>query len=188
MISKKVIGITGLIGTGKTTVSQILEDFGAKVHDADKTVHKLYDDNDVLREISQHFEYVDLDNFDRNALMESLKAYPERRAKLESIIHPKVRESQLDFLSDCAELCVLDVPLLYETNAHELCDEVWVTHCHIDTQRKRVLARDGFDEEKFQTIMAWQGDDAWKRDKATHIIDTDKSIAALEQHVRTLLG
>lgn len=184
-----IIGITGLIGTGKSTISKILEDCGAVVHNADDYVHALYKDKELLRVIASHFDDVDVNNFNRNSLMDSLKGRPERRALLESIIHPRVRKSQLDFLNQHKDqdIIVLDVPLLFETKAEDLCDEVWVTTCSPETQRKRVLARDAFDEEKLNVILKWQGDDAYKKERATHVIDTDKPLVELVKDVQQLI-
>lgn len=184
-----IIGITGLIGTGKSTVASIAHDLGAAVHDADKCVHDLYKDPRVIDEIREKFD-ITSEHCDRNALMDSLRDNPARKELLESIIHPKVRVSQLAFLDGHKDKQwrVLDIPLLFETQADKLCDEVWVTTCTPATQKARVLARDGFDEEKFQTILKWQGDDIHKKERATHIIDTDKPMNELVIHIQSLLG
>ncbi len=185
----KVIGITGLIGTGKSTIASILQGLGAPVHDADAIVHMLYEDKAITTLIANEFD-MDEATLTREKLMDSLRNDAKKRAKLEGILHPLVRQSQLDFLlvNKDKKICVLDVPLLFETKADAICDEVWVTTCSRDTQKERVLKRTGFTAEKFDTILAWQGGDTWKKELATHVIDTDLPMSELEEHVHRLLG
>lgn len=183
-----IVGVTGLIGTGKSTVCRLLKDYhGAMVHDADYEVHQSYKDQNVRQHVASIFN-LDID-FEFEDIIEIIKDDLAQRRKLEAVMHKRVRDAQLEFLKKNANqpLLVLDVPLLFETRAEELCDQVWLTTCSFETQKKRVLSRMGYNEEKLKIVRAWQGDDGWKKEKATQVIDTDKSIETLEQEIAVLV-
>ncbi len=187
----KVIGLTGLIGTGKSEVARLLRRLKCPVHDADQCVHALYRDKEVQKTILNAFPEARtfFGQLDRNKLMNSLRGRPERRAKLEAIIHPMVLHDQMGFLRRHRHKrhVVLDVPLLFETGTDELCDKVWVTHCRAALQKKRVLLRPGFDETKLATILKWQGSGLAKRRAANLVINTGGSRARILQTIKKAL-
>lgn len=188
----RIIGLTGLIGTGKSTVAGLLRRLECPVHDADGCVHALYRDERVQAELLKAFpgaqNHMD-GTLDRNALMDSLKGHPERKATLEAIIHPLVLADQMAFLlrHRRKKAVVLDVPLLFETGTDALCDQVWVTHCRAALQKNRVLRRPGFDEAKLKTILGWQGSGRDKRKAANLVLNTGASRARLLQTIKKAL-
>ena len=172
-----IIGLTGLIGTGKSTVAGILRGLDCAVFNADECVHKLYDDKEVQAQLQEAFS----GRCSREAIAEMLHKVPAQKPALERILHPLVRQAELDFIAEHKNdrHVVLDIPLLFETNAQELCDVVWVTHCSPETQKKRVLARVGFTEERLAQVLEWQGDGESKKNRANLVIDTEKPLETL---------
>lgn len=188
-----VIGLTGLIGTGKSTVAGLLQVMGVPVHDADQCVHALYAHENVQTMVLRYFPLARswrTGKLDRNKLMKSIKKRPDRRALLDALIHPLVLDDQLAFLKKHrnAAVVVLDVPLLFEAGMDRLCDVIWVTTCRPALQKARVLRRPGFTEEKFETIKAWQGSDRLKKQAADLVIDTGASKAALAERLKKIIN
>lgn len=191
-----VLGLTGSIGTGKSTTAAMFRDLGVPVHDADATVHDLYR-TDAVTPVAEQFPEALRDGvIDRKALSAVLARFPDRFAALEAIIHPLVRAREKAFLDAERDrgspLVLLDIPLLYETGGEARVDKVVVVTCDPDIQRQRVLARPGMTEEKFQLILSRQTPDAEKRKRADFLIDTGKGLEAarkaVEEIVRSLKG
>ncbi|HEV7245548.1 MAG TPA: dephospho-CoA kinase [Shinella sp.] len=191
-----VLGLTGSIGTGKSTTAAMFRDLGVPVHDADATVHDLYR-NEAVAPVAAHFPQALKDGvIDRKALSAVLAQSPERFRELEAIIHPLVRARETAFLDaerqKGSALVLLDIPLLYETGGEARVDKVVVVTCDPETQRRRVLARPGMTEEKFALILSRQMPDAEKRRRADFLIHTDGGLEAarkqVEETVDTLKG
>ena len=186
-----VLGLTGSIGTGKSTTAEMFRAFGVPVHDADATVHDLYR-REAVAPVAARFPEVLADGvIDRKALSATLAASPERFAELEAIIHPLVRARETAFLDAERErgtpLVLLDIPLLYETGGEKRVDKVVVVTCDPQTQRQRVLARPGMTEEKFALILSRQMPDAEKRKRADFIVHTDEGLEAARKQVEEVI-
>lgn len=186
-----VLGLTGSIGTGKTTTATMFRDFGIPVYDADQTVHALYRDKAVER-IEQAFPQSTKDGqVDRQKLSALLARNPNGFKILEAIIHPLVRRCETEFLererSAGSPLVVLDIPLLLETGAQNRVDRVLVVTCDRQTQKQRVFQRPGMSEEKFNLLMARQIPDDEKIKHADFIIDTGKGLESARQSVEKII-
>lgn len=186
-----VLGLTGSIGTGKSTTAAMFHDLGVPVHDADATVHDLYR-REAVAPVAEHFPDALRDGvIDRKALSAILAQAPDRFRELEAIIHPLVRARETAFLDaerqNGSPLVVLDIPLLYETGGEVRVDKVVVVTCDPDTQRQRVLARPGMTEEKFQLILSRQMPDAEKRQRADFIVDTGRGLEAARKQVEEVI-
>ena len=187
-----VLGLTGSIGTGKSTTAAMFHDLGVPVHDADATVHDLYR-RDAVEPVAAAFPEAVRDGVvDRKALSVALARSPERFGALEALIHPLVRARELAFLEAEREngspLVLLDIPLLYETGGDKRVDKVAVVTCDPETQRRRVLARPGMSEEKFALILSRQMPDAEKRRRADFLIDTGKGLEAAREQVEEIVA
>ncbi|MXN52560.1 dephospho-CoA kinase [Shinella sp. AETb1-6] len=187
-----VLGLTGSIGTGKSTTAAMFRDLDIPVHDADATVHDLYRGEAVLP-VAARFPGALKDGvIDRKALSALLAEAPDGFRDLEAIIHPLVRAREAAFLAKEREkgvpLVVLDIPLLYETGGEARVDKVVVVTCDPETQRARVLARPGMTEEKFQLILSRQMPDAEKRRRADFIIDTGRGLEAARKQVEEVIA
>lgn len=185
-----VIGLTGSIGMGKSTVAAMLREEGVPVFDADAAVHELQGpDGALLAAIEARFAgTTGPDGVDRAKLGARVFEDPAALADLEAIVHPAVAYAQRDFLDAHAdaEFVVLDIPLLFEKGGALLVDRIVVVSASAEVQRARVLARPEMSEEKFLDILALQIPDVEKRQRADHVIDTGTSVAQTRAAVAAL--
>src|SRR4051794_541221 len=151
---------------GKSATAGFFREAGIPVHDADASVHTLYAGAAVAA-IETEFPGTTRDGaVDREALGEVVLADAAALKRLESIVHPLVRQAETTFVQRCvaagASLIVLDVPLLLETGGDRRCDAVLVVSAPTSVQKQRVLARPGMTEERFEAILAKQTPDSQK--------------------------
>ncbi|HEY0293023.1 MAG TPA: dephospho-CoA kinase [Hansschlegelia sp.] len=187
-----VIGLTGSIGMGKSTTARLFAEEGAAVHDADATVHALYGGL-AAPLIEAAFPGTVRDGVvDRKELGTRVLGDAAALAKLESIVHPLVREAERAFLSrardDGAAVAVLDIPLLFETGRDRDVDKVVVASASAEEQRRRVMERPGMTEEIFERVLARQTPDAEKRARADAVIDTGHGIERARAQVRAAIA
>jgi dephospho-CoA kinase len=170
------LGLTGSIGMGKSTTADMFRAENISVHDADKTVHLLYQNEAVLPLLRLFPSSVVDGAVDRQALGRIVLNDIKKMRQLEQLIHPMVREKELEFLRKAnkshATLVVLDIPLLFETGGEQRVDAILVVSASAQEQKKRVLSRKDMDEKKFAAILAQQMPDAEKRKRANFVIDT----------------
>jgi dephospho-CoA kinase len=187
-----IIGLTGSIGMGKSAVAAMFADEGVPVFDADATVHDLQKAGGALvPAIESAFPgTTGADGVDRKALGAAVFGNRERLALLESIIHPAVAERRKAFLASHqgADMILFDIPLLFEKGGQAGVDTVVVVSAPAMVQRERVLARPNMSPDKFEHILALQMNDADKRARADHVIDTGKDINDTRADVRTLVN
>lgn len=187
-----IIGLTGSIGMGKSTTSDMFKTLGVPVISADETVHQLYS-AEAAPLIEAAFPGTAPDGVvDRKILSEKLMAKPDDFKRLEAIIHPLVRAREQSFLKEAIArgepMVLLDIPLLFETGTTDRVDVIVVVSCAPEIQRQRVLARPGMTEEKFEAILSRQTPDAEKRQRADHVIDTGKGLEAARQQVAKIVA
>lgn len=187
-----ILGLTGSIGMGKSTVAAMFRDLGVPVFDADAAVHALQGSGGaLLPAIEGAFPgTTGPGGIDRAALRDRIFNDPAARQRLEAIVHPAVAAERHRFLARHADapLVVLDVPLLFETGGDAACDAVAVVTAAPEVQRARVLARPAMTESAFAAILAAQLPDAEKRARATHLIHTDTTLAATRARVAALIA
>jgi dephospho-CoA kinase len=191
-----VLGLTGSIGMGKSTTARMFREAGIPVHDSDEAVHRLYA-GAAAPLIEAAFPGTVVDGkVDRKRLAVRVLSDEHALRRLESIVHPLVREDANAFLASHrqggAPLVVLDIPLLFETNGRARVDKVVVVTADPEIQRARVMARPGMTAEKFDAILSQQVPDADKRREADFIIDTglgmDHARREVSRIVTTLVG
>lgn len=186
-----IIGLTGSIAMGKSTVSQMFVDEDIPHFDADAAVHKLQGPGGALvAEIEAAFPgTTGPQGVDRLKLGPIVLGDKAKLARLEGIIHPAVGKLRADFLEAHrdAPMVLFDVPLLFEKGGHQGVDKILVVSAPADQQRRRALARDGMTIEKFEHILSLQMPDAEKRKRADYVIDTGTSIADTREQVRQLI-
>jgi dephospho-CoA kinase len=175
-----LIGLTGSIGMGKSTIAKRFAEQGVPVVDADQVVHDLYE-REAVALIEAAFPGTTTDGrVDRVKLSQKLMADPARFKRLEAIVHPLVYQAERRALQDHAaagaELAVLEVPLLFETGGDARVDVTVVVSAPEDVQRERVLAREGMTAEKFDAIRSRQLPEAEKRRRADFIVETHLTI------------
>jgi dephospho-CoA kinase len=188
-----VIGLTGSIGMGKSTVTQMFAEEGAPGFDSDAAVHALYAPGGAaVVPVEAAFPGVTKDGaIDRAALSARVVGDIDAIKRLEDIVHPLVRQAQIEFLQrqrDAgARVVVLDIPLLFEGGGARLVEKTVVVSAPADVQRARVLSRPGMTEEKFEAILARQMPDAEKRARADFVIDTSGPFEDTRAQVRAVL-
>jgi dephospho-CoA kinase len=187
-----VLGLTGSIGMGKSTVAAMFAGEGVPVFDADAAVHRLQGpDGALAAEIEAHFPgTTGAGGVDRTSLAEAVLGDSEKLRRLEMLIHPAVASDRDAFLTEHKHLplVVLDIPLLFEKGGAELVDKIAVVSAPVEIQRARVLARAGMSEAKLDKILSHQLPDEEKRARADFVIPTGGSIEETRQAVRRILA
>ncbi len=191
----KLIGLTGGIASGKSTVAKILARLGAAIVNADVLSREVVEPGrDAWKEIVDRFGTGVLrpdQALDRQKLRAIIFSDPEARRTLESIIHPRVRALAEERIRQHAasghEVVVYEVPLLFEGNLQESLRPVILVACDIDTQRRRLEERDQLDRASAQKQIEAQMSLAEKRRLADYIIENDGNLEDLERQVRAIL-
>ncbi|MBO6767225.1 MAG: dephospho-CoA kinase [Erythrobacter sp.] len=187
-----IVGLTGSIGMGKSTVAAMFEAAGVPVFDADAEVRAMQGpDGELVSAIEAAFPgSTDEGGVSREKLGALVFGDPEELARLEAIVHPAVAAKREAFLIEHAgaPVVVFDIPLLFEKGGAGSVDRVVVVSAPAETQRARVLARPGMTEEKFAHILELQTPDAQKRARADHVIDTGTTLEQTEDAVIALVA
>lgn len=187
-----VLGLTGSIGMGKSTTAGLFRAAGDPVFDADAMVHRLYAAGGAaVGPVGDAFPgVVKQGAIDRRALAAAVLGDADAMARLESIVHPLVREHEARFCADArdrrARIAVLDIPLLIETGRDRIVNAVVVVTASPGIQRARVMARPGMTAETFAALLARQAPDDDKRRRAHYVIDTGRGIEAAAAQVMSL--
>jgi dephospho-CoA kinase len=179
----RVIGLTGGIGSGKSTVARIFKELGAAVVDADQLARQVVGPGEpALQEVIAAFGpgvILPDGSLDRPRLASIIFGDESARATLNAITHPRIRSrmrAEVEARRGLPGLLVLDIPLLFEGAAHEEIDAsvvVWVDRA---TQLRRLVERDGFTIEEAQRRIAAQMPLDAKRERADHVIDNSRSL------------
>lgn len=189
----RVVGLTGGIGSGKSTVARLLAERGAIVIDADQVAREIVEPGEpALAEIAAHFgaEVLTEDGaLDRPALAAIVFNDADARRDLEAITHPRIgdrivarlAEIRLGERSDGASrVVVLDHPLLVETGTTQACDDVIVVTAPEEVRVQRLVDQRGMDESDARARIAAQADDATRVAAATHVIDNSGDVSELQ--------
>lgn len=190
----QVVGLTGGIGSGKSTVADMLRALGATVIDADQLAREAVAvGSDGLARVRARFgpEVLDADGgLDRKALGRVVFKDPAARKDLEAIVHPEVAALAAQRIQAAAAagapLVVYDVPLLYENRLDQGLPAVIVVSVSPATQRARVAARDDLSAQDIEDRIAAQLPLAEKGARADHVIDNEGSIEQTHAQVRAL--
>ena len=178
----KLIGLTGGVGSGKSTVSMMLRELGALVVDADEAAHAVYEPGTpgfeaVIREFGDY--YVRDGRIDRQRLGELVFKDAASRRRLNAIVHPLVREWMAAKTAEAAdrgaEVVVQDVPLLFENGLERLYSSVVLVYVPEAMQLERLVHGRGFTSERAQAVIASQVPIDEKRRRAHHVIDNSGS-------------
>lgn len=187
-----VLGLTGSIGMGKSTVAKMFADRGVPVFDADAAVHRLQGrDGRLVAAIEAMFPgTTGPDGVDRHRLGERVLNDTPALRRLEALIHPAVGEDRAAFLADHvdAPMVVFDIPLLFEMGGESRVDKVAVVSAPADIQRARVLGRPGMTAYRFESILARQTPDAEKRARADFVIPTGGSLEETRRAVDAVIA
>lgn len=189
-----VIGLTGGILTGKSTVAQILSQLGAVVIDADKLGHEIYKPHtEAWQEIVAAFGNEALKEngeIDRQKLSQIVFGSPQALSQLNQITHPKILSVVKGMLEGLrhqgVEVVVLEAPLLIEANWIEVVDQVWITVAPESTVLQRLCHRDGFSEEQARSRICSQMPAEERVRYADVVINTDCDLEQVRAQVEQL--
>ncbi len=188
----QVFGLTGGIGTGKSTVSAMFKALGAQVVDADLLARQVVEPGQpAFNDIAATFPEVIVNgSIDRAALGARIFRNPDDRAKLNAITHPRVRDAffaAIAALEAAGETRVIyDVPLLFENRLDEGMAGVIVVVAPLEVQRARLMARNGLTAEQANDRIASQIPLHEKQRRATWVIDNGATLEATRQQVETV--
>ncbi len=190
----KVIGLTGGIGTGKSTVSKALEDQGAVVINADLVGHQAYlPHQNVWQEVVDAFGKDILnekDEVDRGKLGGLVFGDPANLDKLNKIVHPWMYRTMEKMLQEEREkgtkTVVLEAAILIEANWTPLVDQVWVTDASEEAVIERLVARNNLTPEQIKARIASQMSAAERRKHAAVVVDTNCTIDEVKTRVKEL--
>lgn len=191
-----VVGLTGGIASGKSTVSRMFEDAGVPVICADELAREAVKPGSAgLREIARVFgsDVIAGDgNLDRVAMARLVFEDPGRRKILEGIIHPRVAEEKIRRLKEYEQqghkLAIVDVPLLYESGWEDAFDLVVAVYVPEGVQVDRLARRDGLSPEEIRSRIAAQMPVEEKRARAARVVDNSGTEADTYRQVQILLG
>lgn len=193
-LSKKLfVGLTGGIGSGKSTVAELFQESGAAVIDSDLLSHQLAQaGGEAIPEIRAAFgpEFLDANGaLDRAKMRQLVFSNPDAKRRLESILHPMIRSHMLAqaLATETAPYVLLVVPLLFETpNYHELVQRTLVVDCPEATQIARTMQRSSLSEAEVRAIMAQQLARPERLRRADDVIHNDGTMDQLRQQVAEL--
>lgn len=184
------LGLTGSIGTGKSTTARMFAEEGCAVWDADAAVYRLYAPGGAaVAAMAEAFPEAVKDDAVCRAQLKRMMAQDDAAlARIESIVHPLVAQDRQRFLQEAqADIAVFDIPLLFETGAEVEMDAVACVTVSHETQRARVLARGTMTEAQFAAIRDKQMSDAEKRARADYVIFTD-TVEHARQQVQSVVA
>ncbi|WP_371068760.1 dephospho-CoA kinase [Sediminibacillus sp. JSM 1682029] len=190
-----VIGLTGGIASGKSTIAGFLAEWNIPIIDADIISRQVVEKGETAYEriVDVFGEEVLLSdgNLDRGKLGKLIFRDKEKREQLNDIVHPAVREKMLEqrdaFAAKGEEAVVLDIPLLYESSLTHFVDKVLVVYVDEETQRRRLMNRNGFSEEEATERMTAQMPLDKKAKMADEIIDNNGTIESSRQQLLNIL-
>lgn len=189
----KLIGLTGGVGSGKTTVAEMLRELGAQVVDADEAAHAVYEPGSpgfdaVVREFGP--EFVEGGHIDRSRLGELVFRDDDARRRLNAIVHPLVRDWMALRTAEAAErgaeVVVQDVPLLFENGLERLFSTVVLVYVPEEVQVERLVSGRGFTPERAHAMIAAQMPIENKRGLAHHVINNSATREETLTQVRAI--
>lgn len=183
-----IVGLTGGIGTGKSTVSKLFKENGADIYDADIIAKEIMEELETIEEIGKEFGSSILDKnqrLDRQKLKEIVFKNKEKLEILNKIVHPKVIKRFENIKSNIKkeEIAIFDIPLLFEAKMENLCDLIVVVDIDREKQIERIIERDGIEEELAEKIIDSQMSSETKRKKADIVIENNGTLIDLEKKV-----
>lgn len=181
---KKIVGLTGGVATGKSTVSRYLKDLGAYVIDVDQIGHQLYTQPEVKKLIFSTFAGVEIDGeVSRSKLGEIVFSNSYELEKLNNIMYPKMRDVILSQVQE--GINIVDMAILFESGFHTECDVVVTVVTSQENQIDRMIKR-GYSKEKIKGMLESQLSQKQKSSRSDFIINNDETVLKLKKKVDDL--
>jgi dephospho-CoA kinase len=191
-----VIGLTGSIACGKSTVSRLLAERGARIIDADIIAREVVRPGEEAWSlvVERFGRDILLPNEELNRIKLGALVFSDEKARLDlnAIVHPAVRGRMRQLTQEAQEegktLIVLDIPLLYESKLEHMVEKVVVVYCRAEQQLKRLMERNGFTKEEALQRIASQMSVEEKKSRADYVIDNSGTLTETEEQVDELIG
>ena len=185
------VGLTGGIGSGKSSISDLFAELGVDIIDTDVIAHELTSSGQpALKVIQDRFgpDVLDADGaLDRKRMRELAFSDPAAREALQNILHPLIRDEVRTRLSRSqAPYAIVVVPLLVESRGYSFADRVLVVDCEEEQQVERVMQRSGLAREQVRAIMATQVSRSERLAAADDVISNEGAISELRPQVKQL--
>ena len=186
-----IIGLTGGIGSGKSTVASRFKELGITVVDADqKSRDVVQAGQPALKAIAQEFgEDILLEGgqLNRAKLREIIFNSDEKRHWLEQLLHPLIRDAiEFDLNNATSDYAILESPLLFETDQHQMTDTTLLVDVPVEVQISRTCDRDNNTEEQVRNIIKAQMPREVKQEKADHVLDNSRALDLVEEDILAL--
>ncbi|MBY9080320.1 dephospho-CoA kinase [Paenibacillus sp. HN-1] len=191
-----IMGLTGGIASGKSTVSALLVSKGARLIDADAIAREIMlPGHEVLASVAEAFGAGVLQpdgTLNRSKLGDIVFHDPEALKTLNGLTHPVIRRITRERMEafereDASRLTVVDIPLLYETEQEDMFEKILVVYVPRKVQISRLITRNGLTEEQARARLDSQMDIELKREKADYVIDNSGDLAGTERQIEQLL-
>lgn len=181
-----MIAITGSIGTGKSTVCNIIKSMGFNVVDCDKIVHRLYEELEIILQVKELFPKAVIDNkINRKELGGIIFNDKKAKQDLENLIHPYVRK-KLEKIQE--EMVFVEVPLLFESHMEDIFSKVICVACDEKYQLQRVMERNSLDEASAKKIINSQMPMQSKIELSDYVIYNNENINNLIKDTKDLIN
>mgnify|MGYP006425508087 CR=1 FL=1 len=186
-----IVGLTGGIGSGKSTVAGIFRELGAVTVDADDVAREVVMPGEpALQAIAEHFgaDIISEDGtLDRPALRQRIFQDDAERQWLEQLLHPRINERLAAYLREAdSPYRILVSPLLLDTEQYRLCQQILVVDASLETQIGRTMTRDGNDREQIERIIATQMPREQRLAAADAVVDNDQPVDLVRSRVAGL--
>lgn len=179
--------IVGNIASGKSTVEEILRNKGYAVFDTDKIAHKILNSSSDVLTAFNDYDILTDGKIDRIKLAKIVFSNPEEMKKLESIIHPQVKESILKIFNMDFDIVFISVPQLFEAGFEDLFDKIIFITAKKETRLKRLMNRNNYTESEAVKRIEAQVSEAYKLDKSDYVIENNGSIEDLKEMINRVL-
>lgn len=193
----KIIGVTGGIGAGKSTILSIMkEKYQAYVLEADRVAHELMEPGQrAYRRIVEVFTETVLDTdgrIQRGRLADVVFQNPEGLEALNAIVHPEVKNFILETIQNCRQsgdirIFVIEAALLIEDGYKEICDELWYIYAPEEVRVQRLMEARNYSREKCEAVIRNQAPDGFYRSHCTHLIENFHSLENTKKQLEELL-
>lgn len=183
---KYIVGLTGGMGAGKSTLVEVIKEAGIPVWDADQAVHRTYRLEHFLQELEREW---DVEGDPRAYMARVVTADPSQLPKLENILEQWIEADLQAFMHDHVEdgFVVMDAPLLFEGGYEKLCDSVIAIQCPLEIRKARCMTRPNMTEEKFAALTARQLTEGQRLVRSQYIIHNDDDIEVAKTKMRRVI-
>lgn len=179
--------IVGNIASGKSTVEEILKNKGYKVYDTDVIAHNILDNSTKIREIFKNYDVFTDNKIDRKKLAKLVFGNKNLLKKLESVIHPEVKEEILKIFKQDFDIVFISVPQLFEAGFEDLFDKIIFITAKKEIRFKRLIKRNNYTEEEALQRIEAQVSDEYKLKKCDFVIENNGSEDDLKQQVNNII-